>query len=183
MRGDDPGGHAGPDGGGAPRRLSSAPAGALTDVVEFLRAHPPFDALALEDVEAVAASAEIEFHLAGTTIFSQGAEPVDHVRVVRSGAVEIIHDGVVLDLLGVGELFGHSSMLSGLPTGFTARAHEDTLCYRIAADVALPVLARPESVGFVARSLLASPNVYAADVTAARAGRRARPGPPAGRAR
>jgi CBS domain-containing protein len=48
-------------------------------------------------------------------------------------------------------------MLSGLPTGFTARAHEDTLCYRIAGDVALPVLARPESVVFLARSLLASP--------------------------
>ena len=85
--------------------------------------------------------------------------------MIRSGAVEIIHDGVLLDLMGAGELFGHSSMLSGLPTGFTARAHEDTLCYRIGADVALPVLARPESVGFVARSLLASPNVYAADVT------------------
>jgi len=82
------------------------------------------------------------------------------VHVVRSGAVELIHDGVLLDMLGVGELFGHSSMLSGLPTGFTARAHEDTLCYRIGADVALPVLARPESVVFVARSLLASPNVY-----------------------
>ena len=60
------------------------------------------------------------------------------MRVVRSGAVELIHDGVVLDLLGVGELFGHGSMLSGLPAGFTARAHEDTLCYRIGDDVALP---------------------------------------------
>jgi len=79
------------------------------------------------------------------------------VRVVRSGAVELIHNGVLLDMLGSGELFGHASMLSGFPTGFTARAHEDTLCYRIAGDVALPVLARPESVVFLARSLLASP--------------------------
>src|SRR6202035_1271909 len=100
--------------------------------------------------------AEIEFHLAGTTIFSQGAEPAEHVRVVRSGAVEIILDERVLDLLGVGELFGHGSMLSGLPTGFTARAHEDMLCYRFGAGVAVSVLARPESVGFVARSLLDS---------------------------
>ncbi len=76
------------------------------------------------------------------------------MRVVRSGAVEIVHDGAVLDMLGVGELFGHGSMLSGLPAGFTARAHEDTLCYRIGAEVALRVLARPESVAFVARSLL-----------------------------
>jgi CBS domain-containing protein len=78
------------------------------------------------------------------------------VRVVRSGAVAIVHHDAVLDLLGVGELFGHGSMLSGLPAGFTARAHEDTLCYRIGPDVALRVLARPESVGFVARSLLTS---------------------------
>ncbi len=61
----------------------------------------------------------------------------------------------VLDMLGVGELFGHASMLSGLPPGFAARAHEDTLCYRVPEPVARAVLARPESVGFVARSLLA----------------------------
>jgi CBS domain-containing protein len=136
---------------------SSAPSGALTDVVEFLRAHPPFDALPADEVARVARSAEIEFHREATTIFSQGAEPVHHVRMIRSGAVELIHDGGVLDLLGQGELFGQASMLSGLPAGFTARAHEDTLCYRIGEDVALPILARPETVGFVARSLLALP--------------------------
>jgi CBS domain-containing protein len=140
------------DGPGA----AAGPLPALSDVADFLRLHAPFDALSRADVGLVAASAEVEFHLAGTTIFAEGAEPVQHVRVVRSGAVEIVHAGAVLDLLGVGELFGHGSMLSGLPAGFTARAHEDTLCYRIGADVALRVLARPESVGFVARSLLSS---------------------------
>jgi CBS domain-containing protein len=158
VRADDPSGHAEPQPGRSQPagRLTAAPAGALSDVVDFLRVHAPFDALALSDVEDVAASAEIEFHLAGTTIFSQGTGPAEHVRVVRSGAVEIIFDESVLDLLGVGELFGHGSMLSGLPAGFTARAHEDTLCYRIGHEAALRVLARPESVGFVARSLLTS---------------------------
>ena len=138
---------------------------ALSDVADFLRLHPPFDALTPADVELAAASTEIEFHLAGTTIFAEGAEPVQHVRVVRTGAVEIVHSGVVLDLLGVGELFGHGSMLSGLPAGFTARAHEDTLCYRIGAGVALRMLARPESVGFVARSLLTSRGDALGDAT------------------
>ena len=141
---------------GDERRGVAAPVTALSDVADFLRLHAPVDALSAADVELAAAAAEIEFHLAGTTIFAEGAQPVAHVRVVRSGAVEIIHSGAVLDLLGVGELFGHGSMLSGLPAGFTARAHEDTLCYRLGADVALRVLARPESVGFVARSLLTS---------------------------
>jgi CBS domain-containing protein len=132
---------------------SSTPA-ALSDVVGFLRAHPPFDALDVGDVERVAASVEVEFFLAGSVIFAPGAQPVDHLRVVRSGAVEIVLNDRVLDLLGPGELFGHASMLSGLPPGFGARAQEDTLCYRIPETVATVALARPESVGFVARSLL-----------------------------
>lgn len=131
--------------------MSVAPA---PEVTRFLREHPPFDALDIADVELVAAAAEVEFHRAGTTIFSQGAEPVEHLRVVRSGAVEIVHDGRMLDLLGEGELFGHASMLSGFPTGFEARAAEDTLCYRIPADVAQGLLSRPAGLRFVARSLL-----------------------------
>ncbi len=132
----------------------SSPPSALGDVVDFLRAHPPFDALELADVERAAAAAEVEFFLAGTTIFAQSAQPIEHLRVVRTGAVEIVLGDRVLDLLGPGELFGHASMLSGLPPGFAARAQEDTLCYRIPEEVARGVLARPESVGFVARSLL-----------------------------
>ena len=75
--------------------------------------------------------------------------------MVRSGSVEVIHDGRVLDLLGPGELFGHASMISGLPTGFEARAAEDTVCYRIPADVIRPLLARPDVLRFVARSIVA----------------------------
>ncbi len=133
--------------------VTSAPA-TPSDVADFLRAHPPFDALELADVERAAASAEVEFFLAGTTIFAQDARPVEHLRVVRTGAVEIVLGDRVLDLLVPGELFGHASMLSGLPPGFSARAQEDALCYRIPAEVARTVLARPESVRFVARSLL-----------------------------
>ncbi|MEA2196715.1 MAG: hypothetical protein QOJ25_766 [Solirubrobacteraceae bacterium] len=102
----------------------------------------------------MAEAVEVEQFAAGTTIFSRGAEPVEHLRVVRSGAVELILHGRVLDLLGEGELFGHASMLSGLPTGFEARAVEDTVCYRIGADVARELLAAPAGLRFVARSLL-----------------------------
>lgn len=128
--------------------------GAPGDVATFLRDYPPFDELVEADVDRVAASAEVEFFLAGATIFSQGAGPVEHLRVVRAGAVEIVLAGRVLDVLGVGELFGHASMLSGLPAGFSARAEQDTLCYRIPHAVATEVLARRASVRYVARSLL-----------------------------
>jgi CBS domain-containing protein len=126
----------------------------LQDVADFLAPHPPFDTLDPADVRRVADAAEVEFHQAGVEIFHQGAAPVEHVWVVRSGAVEIVYDGRVLDLLGPGELFGHASMLSGLPTGFAAIACEDSLCYRIPAEVVRPLLAQPAGLRYVARSLL-----------------------------
>jgi CBS domain-containing protein len=126
---------------------------ALPEIVEFLLTYPPFSALARAEVEGAAASAEIEFHLAGTEIFSQGAQP-NVLRVIRAGAVEIVHDARVLDLIGIGEMFGHASMLSGLPTGFAARAAEDTLTYRIPADVAYSLLGQPATLRYVTRSLL-----------------------------
>src|SRR5436190_8334016 len=126
----------------------------MHDIVEFLHRHAPFDDLADGALEGLARSAEVEFFPAGTTIFRQGEGPMDHVRVVRRGAVELVSDGRVLDVLGEGELFGHPSMLSGLPTGFEARAGEGTLCYRLPADAVVPLLTRPAGLRYVARSLL-----------------------------
>jgi len=126
------------------------------DVVGFLRIHAPFDALEPSEVERIAASAEVEFFRAGTVIFSADARAVEHLRVVRTGAVEIVLGDDVLDLITPGELFGHAPMLAGLPPGFAAVAQEDTLCYRIPQEVARAALSRPETVGFTARLLLAA---------------------------
>jgi CBS domain-containing protein len=135
--------------------------GSAGDVAGFLGSHPPFDGLAPDELARVAAVTETEVSAGGKTIFSQGAGPVTNLWVVRTGSVEIIHDGRILDLLGPGELFGHASMISGLPTGFEARAGEDTVCYRVPADVMRPLLARPEVLRFVARSIVAGPRVSA----------------------
>ena len=126
----------------------------MEDITGFLGSRPPFDAVGIGELARVAAVTEVEEFPAGKTIFSQGTGPVGYLRIVRAGSVEIIYDGRVLDLLGPGELFGHASMLSGLPTGFEARAAEDTLCYRITADVIGPLLARPDFLRFIARSIV-----------------------------
>ncbi len=127
----------------------------MEDVAGFLGSHPPFDAVDADELARIAAMTETEVTPQGKAIFTQGAGPVEFVWVVRSGSVEVVHDGRVLDLLGPGELFGHASMVSGLPTGFEARAAQDTVCYRIPADVIRPLLARPDVLRFVARSIVA----------------------------
>src|SRR5579862_7428306 len=113
----------------------------MEDIASFLGSHPPFDAVAADELARVAAVTEAEAIRRGATIFSQGAGPVECVWVVRTGSVEIINDGRLLDLLGPGELFGHASMISGLPTGFEARAAEEAVCYRIPASIMRPLLA------------------------------------------
>jgi len=80
----------------------------------FLARHPPFDSVVPEELERVARSVQIEFFPAGTTILRQAGEPARFLYVVRTGAVELLDEGRVLDLLGEGEAFGHPSLLSGL---------------------------------------------------------------------
>ncbi|HWE12100.1 MAG TPA: putative nucleotidyltransferase substrate binding domain-containing protein [Solirubrobacteraceae bacterium] len=111
-------------------------------IARFLAQRPPFDALAPEELSKVAAHAAMEFHARGTVILSEDGGTVTFLRVIHSGAVDIGHDGRLLDLLGPGDAFGHAAMLSGLPPGFEARAAEDTLCYRIPVAVARPLLDR-----------------------------------------
>jgi CBS domain-containing protein len=127
----------------------------MHDVAEFLHRHEPFQALDESALEELARRTEVEFFAAGAVIFAQGASAREHVRVIRRGSVELLDDDRVLDLLGEGELFGHPSMLSGLPTELAARAAEDTLCYRLHAADVQPLLARPAGLRYVARSVRA----------------------------
>jgi CBS domain-containing protein len=126
----------------------------MPDVAEFLSRHEPFRDLDAERVRQIAEAVEAEVFARGAVIFEQGEEPAERVRIIASGAVELVDRGRMLDLLGEGELFGHPSMLADLPTGFAARAHEDTVCYRLPSDILVPLLARPGGLRFVARSLL-----------------------------
>jgi CBS domain-containing protein len=132
------------------------------DVAEFLGRYPPFDDLSEQELDELGASAEVEFFPAAATILPQEDRPAEHVRIVRRGTVELVDQGRVLDILREGEMFGHPSMLSGLPTGLEARAGEDTLAYRFPADVVAPLLARPAGMRYLARSLLARPRPAAA---------------------
>ncbi len=129
----------------------------MHDVAEFLKAHEPFCGLDEAELDRLAERAKVEFLTAGTVIFKRDQPPPDEIRVIRRGAVELVERGRVLDLLEEGDAFGQAWMFSGLPTGWEARAREDTLCYALAADDVVPLLSGPAGLRFVARSLLMLP--------------------------
>ena len=137
----------------------------MDDIVAFLKMHDPFRGLENEALERLAERARPESFAAGTVIFEQGDRPQTKVRMVRGGAVELVDGGRVVDVLGEGELFGHPSMLSGLPTGFKARARDDSRCYALDAADVLPMLSRPASLPYLTRSLLRRHTPAVADET------------------
>ena len=124
------------------------------DVAEFMKAHEPFSSLDEADLGRLAERTRVESFSAGAVIVKQGERPLEEIRVVRKGVVELIERGRVLDLLEEGEMFGQAWSFSGLPTPWEARAWEDTLCYALPSDEVVPFLSSRTGLRFVARSLL-----------------------------
>src|SRR3954467_5204148 len=133
--------------------ISVAPRLTMDDRAAFLHAHPPFDTLDNAALARVAEAAQTRSYPAGATILGEATPAPAFAHVIRSGTVELVVDGRVLDLLGEGELLGYAAMLAQLPVGFTARAAEDAVLYRIPEATLRPVLERPSALRFVARAL------------------------------
>jgi CBS domain-containing protein len=113
------------------------------DKARFLARFAPFDALAPEELETLAASAQERRYAPGAIILLEDGAPAEHLYVVREGAVELVHDGEVVDVIGPGETFGEPSLLSGLAPAFTVRAREETVCLLIPRDEAVILFTRP----------------------------------------
>ncbi|MBB5161641.1 cyclic nucleotide-binding domain-containing protein [Mycobacterium sp. AZCC_0083] len=118
----------------------------MREYVDFLGAQSPYDALDAADLAALARLIEVEYFASGTTIVEAGGSALTHFYVIRTGEVEILDRGRAVDVLGSGETFGQISVLSGLPPPLSARAAEDTLCYRFPNP--RPALQHPERLQF-----------------------------------
>lgn len=118
----------------------------MREYVDFLGDQPPYDALESDDLERLARLVEVEYFAAGAQIVEAGSEPLTHFYVVRTGEVEVLDRGRVVDVLGVGETFGQISVLSGLSPPLSIRAVEGTLCYLFPDPRAL--LKHPERLQF-----------------------------------
>jgi CBS domain-containing protein len=99
-------------------------------IADFLGAQPPFDGLDADDLTRLADRAEQRAFDAGSVVVDT-QDVLDHLWVVRSGALEVLDRGRVLDLLDVGDTFGHVSLLSHLPAGLVVRATAPSVCLRI----------------------------------------------------
>jgi CBS domain-containing protein len=101
------------------------------DPLEFLRRHPPFDALTETQLARFGEGLEIAYAPRGTRILARGGEPSRFLSVVRKGAVRLERAGEVLRALEEGECFGFPSLLGQASPVADVVAAEDTLLYQI----------------------------------------------------
>ena len=106
----------------------------LAAIAAFLRRYPPFDALAEEELAAIARRLDVRYIRAGETIITSG-EHNDRLFVVRSGSVELRLAGADLTArLGSGSTFAYPSLLRGGEVHHTTAALEDALLYAIPGE-------------------------------------------------
>ncbi|HEY1716600.1 MAG TPA: putative nucleotidyltransferase substrate binding domain-containing protein [Solirubrobacteraceae bacterium] len=119
----------------------------------FLVGHPPFDALAPEQLRQLTAQATIQTYERGAVLLVEDGPPTPGMWVVLTGSMDVVHSGEVIQVLEPGECFGHPSLLTGMAPAFTVRAREPSTCALFAPDAARRVLATEAGVAYVARSL------------------------------
>ena len=119
----------------------------------FLSRIDPFRGLGPEELDRVAASVVERLVLSGEAVLVEYGVPGTQLYVVKDGTLELVHNRVPIDVISAGEVFGHPTLLTGLPPEFTTRAREASSLYCIPMDIALEILSRLEGVRFVARTL------------------------------
>ncbi len=103
----------------------------MKEYADFLGAQSPYDALSADELLRLVHRLEVEYVAAGTTVVQADGPPLDHLWVVRTGAVEVVDRGRVVDHLGPGDTFGHISVLTGLAPALSVRTLEDSLLLRL----------------------------------------------------
>lgn len=111
----------------------------LETIIRFLHQYPPFNQLPLIQVEQAAHVAECRYFAAGENILVQGGNLNQYLYMIRQGSVELLREdgqGIyVFQTLGVGEFFGHPSLIRERPPIATVRACTDTWVYRLPASI------------------------------------------------
>jgi CBS domain-containing protein len=122
----------------------------LNERSRFLTDLEPFNGLSKLELERVARSIVERVATAGEAVLVESGLPGTELYVVRDGTLELLHKDAVVALITRGEVFGHPTLLTGLPPEFTTRARSESLLYCIPKDVAIALLSHPEGLMWLA---------------------------------
>lgn len=105
------------------------------EILDFLRAHRPFDELPEEALQRTAAAIDVRYYKAGERIVEFG-ELAEYWHLIRSGSVEVFRrNGTLYNRLTEGGFFGEFGLLRNGRVRFPVAALEDALIYLIPREV------------------------------------------------
>jgi CBS domain-containing protein len=124
-------------------------------VADFLKQHPPFNAIDDQDLVALAAHGRVRFYEANEFILWQGEPHKPHVFVIQQGVVSLWdeRDGqaALRDVRGAGDLLGVERFNGERMCSYSARSASDVVIYGFPeSDFAGLVLASPYARQYVA---------------------------------
>ncbi len=122
------------------------------DPIAYVRATPPFHALPEALFEDAMRTLEIAFYPAGTWLVRAGGRPLEHLSIVRRGAVRLEREGQTLQVVEEGETFGYTSLITREAT-LDAVVEEDLLAYELPAAEFQRLRADPAFAGHFAAGL------------------------------
>jgi CBS domain-containing protein len=120
-------------------------------VVDFLKAYPPFQAMAEDDLLDLVARGRVRFHEIDEYVYWQGKAPGDLFFVVQQGAVSLFEEGGeqerLRDVRGPGDLLGIDRLLGASEYRYSAKAASDVILYALPSSEMEPLLVRYPSAG------------------------------------
>jgi CRP-like cAMP-binding protein len=128
--------------------------GLMLNLVLFLKSVPLFRALSFEDIARVANMTETVSVAEGEVLFRSG-EPVTHIHVVRSGSIELVRNGMIVDILKSGMSIGEYAIFGHPQHEVSAEASADCLLLRFPVGLLADIVAEhPHSLGPIAGDLI-----------------------------
>ncbi len=123
-------------------------------VVDFLKQYPPFQAMAEDDLLALASRGRVRFHETDEYLYWQGQRG-PFLLVIQQGTVSLWEDSgggeQLRDIRGPGDLLAIDSLLGSETYLHSAKANSDVLLYALETADFLPLLDKyPSSSRYVA---------------------------------
>jgi CBS domain-containing protein len=120
-------------------------------VVDFLKAYPPFQAMAEEDLLELVARGRVRFHEIDEYVYWQGKPPGELFFVIQKGAVSLSEEGGgqerLRDVRGPGDLLGIDHLLGSTTHRYSAKAASDVILYALPTREMEPLLTKYPSAG------------------------------------
>ncbi len=124
------------------------------ELTAFLREHTPFQVMSDDELAELASGSTVVDFDAGVAVADYASRVPDDVWMVYTGSVALLasRDGVTIDTVGPGGIFGYTPLLTGGGMDFEARTTVPSILIRLPGSLVRTQFAKPAGLAFLASS-------------------------------